>query len=75
MRMEWFSWCKSATILKAFHGWMTVLWGIAIPVSIFTGLKESIVWIVMMSVWANFVGHFSSWQATRVEVKQDEASS
>ena len=25
-----------------------------------------------MSVWANFVGHFSSWQAARVEVKQDE---
>jgi hypothetical protein len=25
-----------------------------------------------MSVWANFVGHFSSWQAARVEVKQGE---
>jgi hypothetical protein len=25
----------------------------------------------MMSVWANFVGHFSSWQASRSEVKID----
>lgn len=62
----------SARVLKAFHGWMTVLWGTAIPVSILTDLKTSVVWLVMMSVWANFVGHFSSWQSTRVEVKQEE---
>lgn len=58
--------------LKAFHGWSTVVWAILIPLTVVTGLKESITWIAMMSVWANFVGHFSSWQATRVEVKQDD---
>jgi hypothetical protein len=58
--------------LRAFHGWMTVAWGLLIPITVFTGLKGSIVWIAMMSVWANFVGHFSSWQAARVEVKQDD---
>ena len=61
--------------LRGFHGWMTLTWGALIPVTIVTGLKGSIIWIALMSVWANFVGHFSSWQATRVEVKQDEASS
>ncbi|MCU1623466.1 MAG: hypothetical protein JWL79_2311 [Frankiales bacterium] len=58
--------------LRAFHGWMTLAWGALIPITIFTGLKGSIIWIALMSVWANFVGHFSSWQAARVEVKQDE---
>jgi hypothetical protein len=58
--------------LRAFHGWATLAWAILIPVTIFTGLKGSIIWIALMSVWANFVGHFSSWQAARVEVKQDE---
>ena len=58
--------------LRGFHGWMTLGWGILIPVTILTGLKGSIIWIALMSVWANFVGHFSSWQAARVEVKQDE---
>ncbi|MCW2724288.1 MAG: hypothetical protein JWN35_1209 [Frankiales bacterium] len=58
--------------LRAFHGWMTLSWGLLIPVTVFTGLKGSIIWIALMSVWANFVGHFSSWQAARVEVKQDE---
>lgn len=56
--------------LKAFHGWATVVWAVLIPISVLY-LSDSVPWIVMMSVWANFVGHFSSWQATRVEVKQD----
>lgn len=72
--MEWLAWCQNAKILKAFHGWMTVTWGVLIPISVLTGLRESIMWVVLMSVWANFVGHFSSWQSTRVEVKQDEAA-
>jgi hypothetical protein len=58
--------------LRGFHGWMTLGWGVLIPLTIFTDLKTSITWIALMSVWANFVGHFSSWQAARVEVKQDD---
>jgi hypothetical protein len=58
--------------LKAFHGWLTLIWGVLIPITVFTSLKGSIIWISLMSVWANFVGHFSSWQATRVEVRQEE---
>lgn len=71
--MELLAFARDARFLKKFHGWLTVIWGILIPVSILTDLKTSLVWIVMMSVWANFVGHFSSWQATRVEVKQDKS--
>ncbi|MCU1675770.1 MAG: hypothetical protein JWM93_528 [Frankiales bacterium] len=58
--------------LRGFHGWMTLGWGLLVPITIFTDLKTSITWIALMSVWANFVGHFSSWQAARVEVKQDD---
>lgn len=61
--------------LKSFHGWSTFVWALLIPLTIFTDLKTSIFWIALMSVWANFVGHFSSWQAARVEVAQDEALS
>jgi len=59
--------------LRGFHAALTAIWAILIPVSVLTDLKTSVPWVVAMSVWANFVGHFSSWQATRVEVKQDEA--
>lgn len=59
--------------LRAFHGRMTVLWAVLIPVSILTPLRNSIAWVVGMSAWANFVGHFASWQAARVECRQAEA--
>jgi hypothetical protein len=61
-----------AAFLRLFHGVSTLIWCALIPITVFTGLKGSIVWIAMMSVWANFVGHFSSWQASRAEVKIDE---
>lgn len=58
--------------LRRFHAVCTLVWAVLIPLSIFTDLKKSIAWVVMMSAWANFVGHFSAWQAARVEVRQDE---
>lgn len=67
-------WMGRPKFLKAFHGWATLVWAILIPVSVLTPLRTSVFWLVLMSVWANFVGHFSSWQATRVEVKQDDAT-
>ena len=78
MTIGWSGTGKFATLfarpafLRGFHGWMTLARGVLIPVTVFTGLKGSIIWIALMSVWANFVGHFSSWQAARVEVKHDE---
>jgi len=58
--------------LQAFHGWMTVAWGLAIPISVFTSLKTSLVWIVLMSAWANFASEFAAWQASRTETKLEE---
>lgn len=57
--------------LRAFHGWLTIIWAALIIPSV-VWWKQSITWVVLMSVWANLAGHFSSWQAARVEVKQDE---
>lgn len=59
-------------LLRHFHAVMTVLWLALIPISILTPLKDSLIWIVLMSAWANFASHFSAWQATRVEVRQKE---
>lgn len=58
--------------LRAFHAFATVLWLLlAVPAVLLW--KQSVPFLVFVSVYANVVGHFSSWQAARVEVKQDEA--
>jgi hypothetical protein len=57
--------------LVKFHGWMTVLWiCLIIPSLLFW--SQSVMWVVLMSVWANIAGHWSSFQAAQAEVKVDE---
>lgn len=62
----------SAKVLRAFHATATCVWLLLIIPSVFWW-RNSITWIVFMSVWANLAAHFASWQATRVEVNQEES--
>lgn len=52
--------------LRTFHKWATVVWFLLIGPTVLWW-KESIAWIALMSVWANFGSHFSAWQAARAE--------
>jgi hypothetical protein len=57
------------------HAWRHVhlammgVWAILLVPTIILW-RESLVWIVAMSWYANFVGHFSAWQASRAEDKE-----
>lgn len=54
-----------------FHLGMTAVWGLlVIPTLIWW--KNSILWVALMSVWANVAAHFSAYQAARGEWQQDE---
>ena len=66
--------CDTGLFLKRFHGWATVAWAILLVPSLLWW-RESVPWLVTISVWANLVGHFSSWQASRVEVQVTDTSS
>lgn len=59
-------------VLRAFHGWCTILW---VPITIaafFLGWLESVTFVSLVSMLALFLGSFSSWQAARTEVRQEE---
>jgi hypothetical protein len=52
---------------------LKIFWiGDTIPIAIWG--SDSIPLIVALSVYAIVTGHWSSWQAARVEVKQDEST-
>lgn len=61
----------TAQRLRRVHGWLTLLWAVMIPVSVATGLKHSLPFLVAISVYALAVGHFAAWQGTRAEVAAD----
>ncbi len=52
---------------------MTWMWILMIIPSMFLW-RESIPWLIFMSVWANVAGHFSAWQSARAEHNSNGAS-
>ena len=58
--------------MRRVNGWLALLWVVMIPVSILTGWVNSVVYVSALSLWALVSGHWSAWQAARVEVQQQE---
>jgi hypothetical protein len=57
--------------LRAFHGWATLVWLIvSLPLAVAYG--SSVIFVTFLSLYAVVTGHWSAWQAARVEVRQDE---
>jgi hypothetical protein len=60
--------------MRRVNGWLTIFWVAMIPVSLFMGWLNSVVYVSALSLWALVSGHWSAWQAARVEVAQDQAA-
>jgi hypothetical protein len=56
--------------MERLNGWLTVFWIVMIPLSIATHWINSITYVAALSLWALVSGHWSAWQAARVEVAQ-----
>ncbi len=56
-----------------FHLTMMFVWALLLIPTVLWW-KESILWVATMSLYANFVGHFSAWDAVRAEKKADAAN-
>lgn len=70
----WASVQGDPVFMRRVNGWLTVFWIVMIPVSFFTGWVKLTEYVSALSLWALVSGHWSAWQAARVEVKQDEAA-
>jgi hypothetical protein len=58
--------------MRRVNGWLAIFWLAMIPVSIVTGWVSSVEYVSALSIWALVSGHWSAWQAARVEVRQEE---
>jgi hypothetical protein len=56
--------------MRRVNGWLTIFWLAMIPVSYELGWLKSVVYVSALSLWALVSGHWSAWQAARVEVAQ-----
>jgi hypothetical protein len=58
--------------MRRINGWLTLGWIVMIPISLATGWVHSVTFVAALSLWALVTGHWSAWQAARVEVKQNQ---
>src|SRR5688572_11433343 len=68
----WASVQGDPVFMRRLNGWLTIFWILMIPVSLFTGWISSVQYVSVLSLWALVSGHWSAWQAARVEVKQED---
>jgi hypothetical protein len=72
MRRLWSAVQGDPVFMRRLNGWLTMFWIFMIPLSIATGWINSVTYVAALSLWALVSGHWSAWQAARVEVNQDE---
>lgn len=72
MKALWASVMGDPRFMRRVNGWLAVFWVVMIPVSIVTGWIGSVTYVAALSLWALVSGHWSAWQAARVEVRQEE---
>ena len=68
----WASIQGDPVFMRRVNGWLTIFWLVMIPVSIATHWISSVTYVAALSLWALVSGHWSAWQAARVEVNQQE---
>jgi hypothetical protein len=68
----WASVHGDPVFMRRLNGWMTVFWIVMIPVSFELGWLKSVAFVSALSLWALVTGHWSAWQAARVEVSQQD---
>jgi hypothetical protein len=72
VRSLWAAVQGDPTFMRRLNGWLTVGWVVMIPVSYTFGWLKSVTFVSALSLWALVSGHWSTWQAARVEVSQQE---
>jgi hypothetical protein len=58
--------------MRRVNGWLAIFWVGMIPLSYFEHWLSSVTYVSALSLWALVSGHWSSWQAARVEVAQQK---
>jgi hypothetical protein len=53
------------------HATLTVVWVFLIAPTLLWW-RDSVLWVALMSLWANIAAHWSAWQGARAERANDD---
>jgi len=72
MQSLWASVQGDPVFMRRVNGWLAIFWVAMIPISYAQGWLSSVTYVSALSLWALVSGHWSAWQAARVEVYQQQ---
>jgi len=72
MQSLWASVQGDPVFMRRVNGWLAIFWVAMIPISYAEGWLSSVTYVSALSLWALVSGHWSAWQAARVEVYQQQ---
>ena len=58
--------------MRRVNRWLAIFWVAMIPIAYEAGWLTSVTFVSALSLWALVSGHWSAWEAARVEVTQRE---
>jgi hypothetical protein len=70
LKSAWSTVQGDPVFMRRVNGWFTIAWVVMIPVSYSMHWLSSVTYVSALSLWALVSGHWSAWQAARVEVNQ-----
>jgi hypothetical protein len=70
VRSVWASVSGDPVFMRRVNGWLAIFWVAMIPIAYAEGWLTSVAFVSALSLWALVSGHWSAWQAARVEVEQ-----
>ncbi len=68
----WASVQGDPVFMRRVNGWLAIFWIVVIPISMWRGGLNPVVYVSALSLWALVSWHWSAWQAARLEVRQHE---
>ncbi len=70
LKSAWSTVQGDPVFMRRVNGWFTIAWVVMIPISYEMHWLSSVTYVSALSLWALVSGHWSAWQAARVEVNQ-----
>lgn len=63
-------WLNKPVTIRRFNFWFVIVWlALVIPTVVFW--RASVLWVAILSIWANVISHYTAYLAARVEVREE----
>ncbi len=62
-------WITRLKTIRTVNFWATIFWLVLVLPTILIW-SQSILWVALLSIWANVISHYTAYLAARVEVRE-----